>query len=226
MEFKSATIEIVLSAEHRKKRLELANKWISDSHPWSKVVFTDEKRYNLDGPDSWASWVREGEENIRNKRQQGGGNVQVWGMLMPDHTLCVHRLHQRSKSKDYIEFLRTDVKPVLDGLFGDDYVFQQDNATIHVSEEALDWIDSVGLETMEWPARSPDLNIIENCWNMIASRAYDRDQFTSFDELWVAIQEAVDQINRDDRDKLVHLRESIPRRLLEVIRLKGAKTKY
>lgn len=142
-------------------------------------------------------------------------------MLMPDHTLSIHRLHQRSKSKDYIKFLRADIKPALDGLFGDAYVFQQDNASIHVSEEALDWMDSVGLETMEWPA---NLNIIENCWHMIASRVYDRQQINNFNELWAASQEAVKKINEDDRDKLIHLRESIPRRLLHVIELKGAKT--
>lgn len=224
--FKVAKQVIKLTSAQRKKRVELATQWISDSHPWDKVVFTDEKRYNLDGPDSWGSYCRKGEEVERNKRQQGGGNVQVWGMLMPDHTLSVFRLHQRSKSKDYIKFLNKDIKPVLDALFDEDYIFQQDNASFHVSDESLEWMDNVGLTTMEWPARSPDLNIIENCWHLIASRVYDRRQFSKQDEIWAAIQNAVEHINTHDRDTLKRLRESIPRRLLAVIKAKGESTKY
>lgn len=147
----------------RQDKLKKAHEWIADSLPIHKMVYTDEKRFNLDGPDSWSSWMGKNDVVTRNKRQQGGGNVQIWGMLLPNHTLVVFQLHHRSNSKDYIKFLSSNIKPILDAQFDGDYIFQQDDASIHVSAKSLDWMDEVGLERVEWPSKSPDLNIIENC---------------------------------------------------------------
>lgn len=226
LDFKKAINTIVLTKKHQQKRLDKATEWIADAQQWSKVVFSDEKRFNMDGPDSWSSWVREGQQIVRNKRQQGGVNVQVWGMLTPNHYLMVFKLDQRSKSKDYIKFLSSTVKPILDASFDEDYILQQDNASIHVSSDSLGWMDRVGLTTMGWPSKSPDMNIIENCWHMIAARVYDCHQHSNKDELWAAIQAAVEEINENDRDKLIALTDSIPRRLLEVIKKKGGMSKY
>lgn len=224
--YAEAKSKVVLSADHRKKRVAIARKWIQDSHPWNKTAFSDEKRFNLDGPDSWSSWMHEDRPIVRNRRQQGGGNVQVWGILMPGPFLFVFTLEQTSKSADYIAFLDEFVKPLLDNLMDEDYIFQQDNASIHVSAQTLAWMAEVGIKTMAWPARSPDLNIIENVWSLISSIVYDGPQFTSKADLWTAIQRAVEVINTEKRDALVALYESIPKRLLDVIDKKGAKIDY
>lgn len=185
--YKEAQRKVVLSPEHRKKRLATARKWLQDGHPWNKTAFTDEKRFNLDGPDSWSSWMHEDRPLVRNRRQQGGGNVQVWGILMPGPFLFVFTLEQRSDSDDYIAFLGEFVKPILDNLTDGDCFFQQDNAAVHVSKKSLAWMKRVGIKTMEWPSRSPDLNIIENIWSLISSIVYDGHQYSSKADLWVSI---------------------------------------
>lgn len=43
--------KIVLSSKHRRKRLDLASQWVIGNHDWSRTIFTDEKRFCLDGPD-------------------------------------------------------------------------------------------------------------------------------------------------------------------------------
>ncbi|KAG9508449.1 Transposable element Tc3 transposase, partial [Fragariocoptes setiger] len=94
-------------------------------------------------------------------------------------SLCLHH------SYDYIAFLREFVKSLLDNLNDGDCVFQQDNATIHVSSKTKEWINQVGIATMDWPARGPDLNIIENVWSLISSIVYDRRQYANKQELVV-----------------------------------------
>lgn len=79
---------------------------------------------------------------------------------------------------------------------------------------------------MEWPARSPDLNIIENVWSMLAQIVYDGKQFANKDDLWSAIDRAVEILNTEKRASLEALYQSIPKRLLSVIDKKGAKTDY
>jgi hypothetical protein len=43
-------------------------------------------------------------------------------------------------------------------------IFQQDNASIHMSGHSLVWFAEKNIPLLDWPARSPDLNPIENLW--------------------------------------------------------------
>lgn len=224
--FEKAKKKIVLSSKHKAVRVKMAKEWISNFFDWSKVIFTDEKRFNLDGPDSWCSWQREGKPILRNRRQQGGGNVQVWGMVLPDNTLHLYQLSNRSKSADYTYFLESMPLPVIFEHLGMNFIFMQDNASIHVSKESKKWFSDWDIPLMDWPARSPDLNIIENVWSMLARIVYQGPQYKNKASLWSAIQKAVDQINSTQSEKLDTLRKSIPRRLVELIEKQGALTKY
>ena len=43
-------------------------------------------------------------------------------------------------------------------------VFQQDNAAAHSAKFTKEYFMEAEITAMEWPARSPDLNCIENAW--------------------------------------------------------------
>jgi len=59
---------------------------------------------------------------------------------------------------------------------------------------------------MDWPAKSPDLNPIENLWGILARRVYaNQRQFNDVEELNDVVMEAWDAIGMDTIQKLLQL---------------------
>uniref|UniRef100_A0A915CR11 Transposase Tc1-like domain-containing protein n=1 Tax=Ditylenchus dipsaci TaxID=166011 RepID=A0A915CR11_9BILA len=61
-------------------RLEFARLHMSWTHEWESVIFSDEKKFNLDGPDGFSYYWRDLRKEPRffSKRNFGGGSVMVW----------------------------------------------------------------------------------------------------------------------------------------------------
>ena len=45
---------------------------------WRNVVFSDEKKFNLDGQDGFHYWYDLREKQVKMSRNYGGSNVIVW----------------------------------------------------------------------------------------------------------------------------------------------------
>ena len=104
------------------------------------------------------------------------------------------------------------------------WVFQQDNAPIHTARLTRSWLTSKQIRTLPWPARSPDLNIIENVWEELVRHVYKRGRrFETLEELESQIRTAWANITTD---YLFKLYRSMSRRLIQIIEKKGAETGY
>ena len=80
------------------------------------------------------------------------------------------------------------------------------------------------IDLMAWPARSPDLNPIENVWSVLAQKVYGEcTQYDNVDDLRSGIEKALKEI---DPDYLRTLVESVPHRAMKVLERKGLYTGY
>ena len=101
-------------------------------------------------------------------------------------------------------------------------IFMQDNAPCHSSKATREYLGSINLPIMPWSAQSPDLNPIENVWNIIKVAVAKRNP-KNVDELDKFMKEEFSNIGPNILKKLV---ESMPRRIEAVINAKGYATKY
>ena len=185
LKYAKAKKKITLTKKHKGARLECSKRWLTKYVDFKKVIFTDEKRFKFDGPDGWCTWSRRGEPVVLNKRQMGGGGVvMVWGMIFANGKIWLRWLKGRQNSESYKELLDEKALPRIRREMGNDFILQQDNCSIHVSNLMKEWMAKVNMTTLEWPARSSDLNLIENVWEMLAQLVYDWPEITKEAQLW------------------------------------------
>ena len=53
------------------------------------------------------------------------------------------------------------------------WIFQQDNAPIHISKCTRTWMEDKNVAILDWPARSLDSNPIENVWGSMVQNIYE-----------------------------------------------------
>ena len=95
---------------------------------------------------------------------------------------------------------------------------------IHVSRHSKAFFSDKNVVLMDWPALSPDLNPIENLWGIVARQVYGQGkQYDSKVSLTGAIMKSWSEI---DNQTVKSLKGSMKNRCIEVIAVKGGKTKY
>lgn len=72
-----------LSGKHKQTRIDWATAKLTWVNEWNHWIFSDEKKFNLDGPDGYSYYwhdVRK-EKLSKMQRQNGGGGVMVWAAI-------------------------------------------------------------------------------------------------------------------------------------------------
>ena len=160
---------VILNTGHRENCLAWCighRQWAVNTQ-WENVMFSDESGFYLKFTDGRARvWRRRGEMFQDNCIQEidryGGGNVMVWaGISWKGKTDLVFIQGNLMSQRYRDEILHIFVWRYA-GAVGELFLFQDDNARLHQGRSVQHYLDEQGIERMEWPANSPDLNPIEH----------------------------------------------------------------
>lgn len=213
-----------LQPRHIAARLEFGRHNISTD--WHSVIFSDEKKINLDGPDGNRHYWRDLRKNpVKfSKRNFGGGSVMVWGAFCSTKMLKLAFPSTKMNSAEYTTVLENHLLPFLHQNNHVQWTFQQDNAAIHTSRATKTWLTSHNIPLLQWPACSPDLNPIENVWGIIVRKVYaENHQYGNVEDLKNAIIKSWNEISDQVRKNLI---SSMGRRLFQVAEKRGGTTDY
>ncbi len=106
----------------------------------------------------------------------------------------------------------------------DEITFMQDNASCHVSKTSIEWFNSNNIKLLDWPPQSPDMNPIENLWEILDRHSRERqNEIYDEDSLWNILNEESKKI---DKQVIIKLYQSIPRIINALKISKFDETKY
>jgi transposase len=222
----------LLRKRHRQARLAFARKhqhWTVED--WKRVVWSDETKINLYGSDGKQyCWRADGEplrgHHVTPTVKHGGGSLMIWGCMAADGPGYMCKIDGGLDAELYGRILDDEFLSTLEyyGLGVGDIVFQHDNDPKHTARSTKEWLEDHGVEVLQWPAQSPDLNPIEHLWfhvkcelNKYKTRPRNKG------ELWERLQAVWNAITPEKCLKLI---ETMPRRIQAVLKAKGGHTAW
>ena len=223
------TTKPLLTANHRRLRLESAQRWrnLTVAH-WQHVIFSDESRFQLYLVGGRLRVRRLPGERFRpgcqaHRVQAGGGFVQVWGAFHSSAKSPLVLNDGYLTGVLYRGILQNTLVPFARHYFGDNYRYQDDNAT-HRARVVLDFLQQGNVTKMEQPPRSPDCNPIEHLWDELGRAISSMDNPPQ--NLDVFRQALLDKWVQIPVQRLQRLVASMPRRLAAIIAARGGNTRY
>ncbi|GFX25957.1 transposable element Tcb2 transposase [Trichonephila clavipes] len=219
-------VRVPLTRQHRTARLQ----WCREHHNWTEqdwacVLFSDESRFSLSSDcRRQLIWRESGTayrpENIQKKDRYPTCSIMVWaGITINGHTRPHVVANGTMTGQRYIDEVLLPHVRLFRGAVGDKFVFMDDNATCHRTLSVQDCLNSEGIQRLVWPARSPDLNPIENVWDALGRQVAGRNYPpTNKNTLIHALTEEWDKLPQQLLDNVV---QSMVRRVECCITLHG-----
>ena len=169
-----------LTRRHRRAREQWSRahlRWTQ--RQWSTVLFTDESVFRLSRADGRTCVRRRKNErfadcNIIERDPYGGGSVMVWAGISNNFKTDLVIINGTLTGQRYIDqVINPYVVPFFRGNRAN-FTLMDDNARPHRAIIVQNRLQQAGIQTMDWPSRSPDLYPIEHVWDELRRRLNNR----------------------------------------------------
>ena len=186
-----------MNEDHIQKRFEFSRNYLDYNYQdWQKVIWSDESSFEIKSSSTIEYyWSEErdplNEKNIRKQKKFGGGTVMVWGCITPHGVGELIRIEGSITSERYIKILENGLFKSIDAhkLLLKNITFMHDNASVHSSKFTKEWLRLNKVNAIEWPSCSPDLNPIENLWEILHQKVRkSKIKPENKDQLWQILE--------------------------------------
>ena len=176
--------------------------------------------------DPWGRWIVEGQTSPYRHTSKWAVVIRVWAAVGWMGRPPLFRIPKAMTGAAFARFMAKTAVPAMIALAGNParrWRLVQDGDGCHRAKITLQTLQNLGVRVVApWPARSPDLNVIENVWSMLGQRLQNHHATTEAG-LWHALQESWNTIPQQHIKNCVR---SMPARLQEVIAARGGQTHY
>lgn len=199
---------------HQDCRLKFANSCKDWRDEWKAVIFSSSRKFYLDGTNEQSAYLN---------RKTGDASVHVWAAIAYNRHSRLSFLEYKFDAISYTVLLEKELKPFLAQCGDEKYLFQQDNTQMNTTKAVKYWIRTNNVSSLDFPPKSPDINIIENVWGHLGSILYkDNRRFGSINELKSAVANVWEK--ELDQTFIQGLYATLPERISEVIKSEGGIT--
>jgi len=213
-----------LRRSHKLARLEFARTQRPRNY-WKQALYSDEAGFGL-YYDPRGRWVVEGQTAGYRPTVKWAVVIRVWAAVSWEGRTKLFRIPKAMTAVEFARFMQDKAVPAMIELAGNParaWRLVQDGDGAHTAKITLKTLRKLGVRLVSpWPARSPDLNVIENLWSMLGRRL-EKHHTTTEAGLWRALKTEWASIPHENIRSCVR---SVPRRLHEVIKARGGPTRY
>lgn len=218
LKFTSPTSKPFLTEIQKIDRLRFAKQ--NKIRNWNNVLFTDETTISL-SPRNKKIWRRR-RERVYKRRFKHYSKIHMWGCFSKFGFGKIYLFKENLTGAKLTDIYKTTLLPSSKMIKSSNWMLLEDNDPKHTSKVAEAWREKNHIDRIAWPSNSPDMNPIENVWNILKNRIGELG-VSNLTELEKHIKIEWSNLPQNLAETLV---SSMPNRMKQVIERKGDSIDY